>query len=292
MELQSRVENVRGSGLGLAAISYDPPEVLAALTDEFGITFPLLSDVGSETIRRYGLLNTVADAAMDPSLGGDLSNDPALEEDFARLVSVTQPSARFQGIAIPGTFILDPDGRAVDRFFEDFYRERNTVANIMLRLGEGAESVQAQQVSTNHLDVTTYASDTEVALGNRFSLVFNVEPGEGMHVYAPGAVDYQVISLNVGEQPFVRLLPPEYPPSETYYFEPFDERVPVYQSPFRLAQEVVLAVTPEAQQAFRGQDSLTISGSLDYQACDDRICYNPVSIPLSWTVKLRPFARP
>ncbi len=43
--------------------------------------------------------------------------------------------------------------------------------------------------------------------------------------------------------------------------------------------------------AGKRQDTVTIAGSLDYQACDDRICYNPVSVPLSWTPSLRPYAR-
>ena len=57
MELQTK-------GLGLAAISYDPVETLAAFSRQRGITFPLLSDAGSETIKRYGILNTVVDQAL------------------------------------------------------------------------------------------------------------------------------------------------------------------------------------------------------------------------------------
>ena len=289
MELQSRVEALRASGLELVAISYDSPEALAAFTEEYGITFPLLSDMGSATIRRYGLLNTVADAAMAPG-AGDLSNDPFLAAEFERLVSVTRPDARFQGIAIPGSFILDTQGRVTALFFEDFYRERNTVANIMLRLGGDGDAVRGNRVSTNHLAFTTYASDATVALGDRFSLVLDVEPVEGMHVYAPGADSYRVISLNLDAHPLVRILPMQYPESEIYYFEPLDELVPVFLEPFRLIQEIVPDVSPAAQAAFRGQDTLTLSGTLEYQACDDRLCYNPVSIPLSWTVSVRPFA--
>ena len=33
---------------------------------------------------------------------------------------------------------------------------------------------------------------------------------------------------------------------------------------------------------------MTVKGSLEYQACDDKQCFNPVSVPLSWTVTLRP----
>lgn len=34
-------------------------------------------------------------------------------------------------------------------------------------------------------------------------------------------------------------------------FEPLNERVPVYQTPFTLAQEIVLELTPDAERAFR-----------------------------------------
>ena len=53
-------------------------------------------------------------------------------------------------------------------------------------------------------------------------------------------------------------------------------------------QEVILEGTPEAQAALRGRDSLTLSGSLEYQACDDKLCFNPVSLPVSWTLTLSP----
>jgi hypothetical protein len=108
-----------------------------------------------------------------------------------------------------------------------------------------------------------------------------------MHVYAPGASNYRVISVKLVEQPFVRALAPKYPQSEIYHFKPLDERVPVYQKPFTLVQEIVLEGDLKAQAAFKGKDSVTINATLEYQACDDRICYNPVSLPLSWTLQLR-----
>ena len=64
--------------------------------------------------------------------------------------------------------------------------------------------------------------------------------------------------------------------------------MPVFQTPFTLVQEVIFEGTPEAQTAFRGKTSVTLAGTLEYQACDDKICYNPATVPLSWTVNLRP----
>jgi hypothetical protein len=54
---------------------------------------------------------------------------------------------------------------------------------------------------------------------------------------------------------------------------------------------VVLDGQPQAQAAYRGQESLTIAGTLEYQACDDKVCFNPVALPLSWTIALRPLIR-
>jgi hypothetical protein len=30
-----------------------------------------------------------------------------------------------------------------------------------------------------------------------------------------------------------------------------------------------------------------MTGTLDYQACDDKQCLNPASVPLSWTLTLK-----
>ena len=282
MELQSRSKELTDKGLGLAVISYDPPETIAAFSKQRGITFPMLSDVGSVTIKRYGILNTVA-----MELAGPNAKDPALADDIKTYVSVVGPNARMAGIAFPGTFILDRNGRVKSRFFEDFYIERNTVSSIMTRVG-GGTAVSGTKISTEHLDITTYPSDSALAPGNRVTLAFDIVPYRGIHVYAPGASGYRVITPTLEPQPQVRALPINYPASQIYFFKPLKERVPVYQKPFTLIQEVVLEGTPQAQAALRGKDMLTLKGTLEYQACDEKVCFNPASVPLSWTFTLRP----
>ena len=37
--------------------------------------------------------------------------------------------------------------------------------------------------------------------------------------------------------------------------------------------------------------SLTIKGVFNYQACDDKLCFTPQSVPLTWTVTLRQLDR-
>jgi len=277
------LNEVREKGLGLAGISYDSPETLAAFSRQRGITFPLLSDAGSATIKRFGILNPIPEWAMGPD-----KDNPVVQAEAQKYLTVNAPRAQMAGIAFPGTFVLDRQGRVTSRYFEDFYFERNTVSSILIRLGNKAVAVTGTKISTGQLDVTTYPSDSAIAPGNRLSIAVDVAPHPGMHVYAPGAKNYRVIAVTIAPQPFVRVLPMNYPASQIYFFKPLEERVPVYQKPFTLVQELVLEGTPQAQAALRGKDSVTVNGTLEYQACDDTICYNPASVPLSWTLTLRP----
>jgi len=283
VELQSRLEELRGRGLRVAAISYDSQEVLADFGRRRGVTFPLLADDDSAVITDFGILNTVAIEAQGPN--GD---HPDVVADVAKYVSVFGAGSNIVGTPFPGTFMLDGEGRVTARFFEEFYRERNTTANVMLRLGEGLSPIEAIEGETAHLKFTAYASDPAITVGTRFSVAVEIEPNPGMHLYAPGAdeLGYRVLGLSLSTLPHTRFEPVAYPASEIYHFEPLDERVPVYQAPFTLLQEAVVSGAPGVEDALAEVDAVTLSGTLDYQACDDRLCYDPVSVPLSFTFEV------
>ena len=282
MELQERFEELQSQGLGVAAISYDSEEVLAAFATRRGIIdVPLLSDHDSSAIRAFGIYNYVAEEGVGP-----LKDDPAVKADVEKYVTVFGANPMIVGTPFPGTFIVDRDGRVTSRFFEEFYRERNTAANIMLKLGTPLSGIAGLEGETSHLAIKAYQSNPTVTVGSRFSLGLAITPKTGIHVYAPGAdaLGYRVIGLALEAPDFLRVLPVEYPASEVYYFEPLDERAPVYQQPFRLIQELVVGAGEEASARLAELDVLTLTGRLDYQACDDEVCFNPVSVPLTWTL--------
>lgn len=262
MELQRRLPDLAAQGLGIAVITYDPPAVLQRFATERGITYPLLSDEGSAIIRRYGLLN------------------PEYPE-----------GSRAHGVPYPGTFILDPKGVVQARFFETVYQERNTVASILTKRGV-AGSGPSVTASTPQITVQALASDQIVAPGSRLTLMIEITPARGMHVYAPGRHTYQVVRFAVTPEPWLTAHPTVYPPSEIYYFAPLDERVETYQRPFTLQQDLTVLATAEAQRLLAGRTSLTVAGRLEYQACDDRLCYAPASVPLAFTFDLTPLLRP
>ncbi len=281
IELQSQYDSLRKDGLGLVGISYDSPAILAAFSDQHGITFPLLADEGSATIKGYGILNSVAEEGLGPN-----GKDPEVIAQVKLYVSANGANERQRGIPFPGTFIVDRGGRVKARFFEDSYTVRNTVSNIRVRLNEVDSSVAGTRIASQQLDVVTYPSDNGVAPGNRFSIVARITPHPGVHVYAPGAANYKTIELKVLPGQYIKSSETIYPPSEIYFFKPLNERVPTYQKPFTLTQQVVLDAS--ARELVGKQTSLTIGGTLNYQACDDRLCYDPVTLPLSWTVALKP----
>jgi hypothetical protein len=204
VELQGRVEELQKEGLGLAAITYDPVPMLAEFSSRRQITFSLLSDAGSTTIKRYGILNTTV-SERDP----------------------------LYGYPYPGTFVLNHDGVVTARFFEAAYQERNTVASILARLGQSGD-VPATRVVSPQIEITTFSSDSIVAPGTRFSLVVDVRPAAKVHVYAPGVTGYKPITLSIEAQPALVARDIHYPEAEDYYFEPLNEHVPVFQQPFRI----------------------------------------------------------
>ena len=286
MELQGRTKELQAKGVGLAAIAYDTPEIMAAFSKARGITFPLLADPGSATIKRFGLLNPLPALALGPN-----GKDADVQEEVRKYVSVVGVRENMIGMSFPGTFLLDKQGRVTSRHFEDFYIERNTVSALMLRVGSNASAVAGTRIETNHLELTAYPTDPEIAPGNRFAVALDIKPHKGIHVYAPGSTGYKVIGLTLDEQPWVRPLPLQFPKSTTYFYKPLKEQVQVYQQPFTLSQEIVLEGTPQAQQALRGKESITINGTLNYQACNDRECFNPVAVPVTWKMTLRALIR-
>jgi peroxiredoxin len=289
VELQDRLDELQAQGLGVAAISYDSQEVLAAFAERKGVTdVPLLSDDGSAVIRAFGIYNHVAEEGIGPK-----KDDDDVKAAVAQYVSVFGANPMIVGTPFPGTFVVDREGRVTSRFFEEFYRERNTAANIMLKLGTPLSGISGSSGETAHLEIAASQSNPDITVGSRFHLALDITPKPGMHVYAPGAEErgYRVIALNLETPPFLRLLPTAYPASEIYYFEPLDERVQAYMQPFRLIQEVVVDGDDAAVAALGELDAVTLTGRLDYQACDDAVCFNPASIPLTWTLAVQPLDR-
>jgi thioredoxin:protein disulfide reductase len=135
-----------------------------------------------------------------------------------------------------------------------------------------------------HLIIAATASAAAARPGAKISLFLDIAPRPQIHVYAPGAKDYLPISVVIDRQPVVTVRAPVYPPSQTMTFE--GEKIPVYDKPFRIVQEATLA------RSLKPGGTVTVSGSVKYQACDDKVCFIPETVPVTWTVAVAPARQP
>lgn len=188
--------------------------------------------------------------------------------------------------------MIDRSGIVVSRSFEEAYQERDTAASILAGLTPpsappGATGVPGgTSVKGKYLSVHASASDAVAAPGHRMSLMLDITPGKNIHVYAPGQAGYIPIALKLEATPDVRSGASRYPPPRDFVFAPLKETVKVFDKPFRLTQEITLALTPALRERATAKETLTIKGTLDYQACDDKVCFRPDSVPLVWSIAL------
>ncbi len=59
----------------------------------------------------------------------------------------------------------------------------------------------------------------------------------------------------------IKVHPPRFPPSEEYLFKPLNERQRVYSRPFRIVNDVTVALTPAVRERARTTGAtLTLTG--------------------------------
>jgi len=132
---------------------------------------------------------------------------------------------------------------------------------------------------TPHLTFTAALSSDVARSHSQLTLTLNVAPNKGVHVYAPGST-YRAIAVTLDPNPLLSIGMTRYPQSSIYFFAPLKESVPVYNEPFILRVPVAVGAIP------RGTSAVRVSGVVKYQACDDRVCFLPQSVPVAWTISV------
>jgi DsbC/DsbD-like thiol-disulfide interchange protein len=149
-----------------------------------------------------------------------------------------------------------------------------------------AQAPAPTRSDTMHLTVNTSISDAAVSPGEKVTVSFDITPKRGMHVYAPGKHDYQVIAVKIDPQPWLKVAPTTYPPSEIYDFKELNEKVETYGKPFTLVQDLTVLNTAAARKALAAAP-VKLTGRLEYQACDDKVCYAPTKVPVSFNLTVK-----
>ncbi len=243
--------------MAVAALSYDSVALLRHFAESTGISYPLLSDPDSKVIRAFDILN----------------------HNFS-------PSHPWYGVPFPGTYVLDENGVVRAKYFEEDHRERFTASYILTEVVNRGGHVQ-HQVETKHLKLLAFSSDSLVRPGNRVRLVLDVELRPRVHVYAPGVQGgYIPIDWQMPDSKGWLAHPTSYPPPDRLHLRVIRETVPVYQGRFRLTRDLTVGQSAEVRPLLTSGGALLVEGVLQYQACDDKACYPPQTVPLKWTFRV------
>ena len=260
MQLQQAAERFKSQGIGLAAISYDTQAILKDFAERQHIAFPLLADPQSEIISKYQVLNAEAQGMT-------------------------------KGMPHPGFFYIDSTSKVKEKFFETAYTERYTANNLISKLFPELGEQVPRTIDAPHISLKLQQSDQTAFPGSRLTLMVDLDLPPGLHVYAPGAKGYIPIEANLDSAPELKLDATIYPQPKMLFLPAIKETAPVFGGKFRIAQDVTISADRSFSSSLGQGKTISIKGQLKYQACDEKICYAPVSTPLNWDVQVVPLDR-
>jgi len=175
------------------------------------------------------------------------------------------------------------------KFFEAFYTDTYTPNSLLGKLFPeltGLPEQARQTVDAPHISLTLGQSDRMVSPGSLVTLIADVSLDHDLHVYAPGAKSYMPIALVLDQNWKIMEAEAIYPMSTILFLKPIKERVPVYGGKFRITQDVRVIFDKTFLNSLRETKTVTISGVLKYQACDEKTCFPPASVPVQWEVQV------
>lgn len=199
------------------------------------------------------------------------------------------PTSRDYGVPHPATFLVDAEGVVHQKFLEDHYINRMPAATLMMRMGKSAPALAPQGIRRlDYLEVHTTATEERLHPGNVFTLFVDVHPKPGVHVYAPGAHDYQGLRVTLEENPYLKVRDVQYAPAATLTLPLLGEELPVYSRPVRVSIDAALPSRQDLAPLLESGAPLEIRGTIHLQACDDRVCWPPQTFLLEWAFPLAP----
>lgn len=271
MELHHGLHRLRDEGIELYAISYDDVEAIADYVRASSVEFTLLSDVDSEVIRRYGVLNTI----------------------------VQPDDVPFYGIPFPGFFLVDEDGIIVDKLFNRHLANREGIESIIDsfagRIEPGDEEPSESFAEDDGIRVTAFlrGGGGVLRVGPRRRLVVRFEMPDGLHIYGEPVPQGMVATeITVRGPDGFRTESIEVPPTHPLEF-------PGLESPLQVWDGGVDFVIPvyantELGRALQGESdpSIDVEVTVRYQACDDAQCFIPRTRTMTLTVPVAHGVRP
>ncbi len=264
VELQRSIAH-RDESVAAYALSYDPVQTLHRFAEAHGITYPLLSDVGSRVIERLGILNTT------------------IEAERAAYGRKMEP--RHYGLPYPGTFTLDEGGVVMDRHFEQSHRVRPTTNTLLADLtGEGSTAVTAT-ASAPGVDVAAWLEADTVSANQlqRLTLALRMDPH--VHLYVPPVPDgYTALEITVAAPAALQVRMPAMPLGRPFTVAGLDEQFQVVVDEVRIA--IPFFVDTDRDTAGDADTRIDLTVEVAFQACTDETCFMPERLSLTLPFRL------
>jgi cytochrome c biogenesis DsbD-like protein len=144
-----------------------------------------------------------------------------------------------------------------------------------------AQTLLPKPTTLQHIAVEPSTSAATVEKGGVVTLWADVTPKPNIHVYASNKQGFTPVTLAIGAQPRITIGKTTYPNPELAITPGTDALIPMYSKSFRLAQTITIA--PSAKSG----DVLTIAGAINYQACNETLCFPVTSLPVTWALKVK-----
>jgi len=234
------------AGIAVYALSYDEADALRDFRDAHGITYTLLSDPQSEVIKAFGLLHTLLDAHDHP----------------------------WFGIPYPGTYVMDAQGVITEKFFDNNLAVRAGPEQL-LRAAQGRsglpEPAGEQHDTPQEVEVSVQLDGDSLAATVQRDLLVQFSVPEGRHVYAhPAPAGSVAVDVVLDDNSRVVQRPIHRPVSEAHTLQATGESFRVHHGTFVLRLPITVN-----QGSQPGAASITLSGEVRWQSCDDEVCDIP-----------------
>jgi len=238
--------------------------VLREFAEKQAIPFPLLSDVDSAVIDRFGIRNE----EVGPDAGP------------------------LHGIPYPGCYVTDEHGVVVAKSFHDSYKKRDSPEILIdAALGRVTLDPKAPRAEGGESAVRITASlrggRGTLRQGIRRHLVVRFELAPGLHLYGePVPEGMMPTRVEVRGPEGLVAEPPLLPPTTPLRLEGVGLELPVWSGSFDIVVPLYATGALASETRPLDSDRASLEVRIRYQACDDETCLLPKEEKLSLDVPL------
>lgn len=234
-------------------MSYDSQEILSRFAKTYSITYPLLSDKGSEVIRKFGIFNT---------------NVPE--------------GVRLYGVPFPGEYLIAQDGTVREKIFLPNYQTRSTGSELLMHKFGSSTTQNGVVISAEDVRAKIVLSNNRSFPGQELGVTADFDVTNGWHIYGRPLPEGYVPTSIEFDKNLVASQKMDFPKPTPVKFAALNETLSVYQGKFKATGEVLLKRLDPGEYK--------LGGTLRFQECNDEMCKMPqtVNFEIPLTIEAMP----